>query len=171
MSYNNVNREIKEDSFGNRPMPLMSWDIFSNFLDNQSNEARKLRDLDTLLLFHDKFNWSSDIQSIFADNDYKALILTDENQKILWVNDGFKAMTGYDKKYAVNKTPRFLQGTETKPATRKRIRKKIMADKPFEDIITNHRKDSTTYKCEVKIYPLKTTKTTHFIAFEKELNI
>ena len=159
----------KDNQFSKNPMPLMCWDVFFQSFDKKSADAKRNNDLEKILLFEQQFKWKTDISKIFSENDYEAIILTDENQKIIWVNDGFKLMTGYDKTFAVNKTPRFLQGEQTRPATRNRIRNKIDSKKPFEDIITNHRKDSTTYKCEVKIYPLQTETTTHFIAFEKEL--
>ena len=78
-------------------------------------------------------------------------------------------MTGYTKKYALNKTPNFLQGQNTLPETKKRIRGKLDELKPFAEIITNYKKDKTPYKCEVKIIPLYTDKVTHFLAIEKKV--
>lgn len=81
-------------------------------------------------------------------------------------------MTGYEKEFALNKTPRFLQGEKTKESTRKRIKEKLLKGKPFKDVIINYRKDKTSYKCELHIIPLhnnETTKITHFLALEKEI--
>ena len=90
-------------------MPLISWDIFSKdytlTLENLITES----DIDFIKLFAQKAHWKNEIDGIFKDQDFEALIITDINQKILWVNNGFTKMTGYTKKYALNKTPNFLQ--------------------------------------------------------------
>jgi len=77
-------------------------------------------------------------------------------------------MTGYSKKFALNKTPNFLQGEATETETKKRIRTKLEHLKPFTEIIVNYRKDKTPYKCEVKIIPLYKDRVTHFLAIEKK---
>jgi len=152
-----------------KPMPLLSWDIFMNGYQGRIIEAKKRIELEKVRSFAKQFNWQNDIDRAFSENDYEALIITDKNQKIIWVNDGFTSMTGYSKSFALSKTPRFLQGTETSTETKNRIGKKIMLDQPFKEVIINHRKDNTPYTCEVKIFPLYNEETTHYIAFEKEV--
>ena len=114
-----------------------------------------------------KYNWTNDFDTIFNNNTFEALVVTDVSRKILWVNSGFTKMTGYSKTFAINKTPSFLQGRKTSDATRNRIRQKLQKNNPFKEIIVNHKKDKSTYKCEVSIFPLKSDKTTHFLALEK----
>jgi len=112
----------------------------------------------------------NDINKAFEINDYEALIITDSNQNIIWVNNGFTQMTGYSKTFALNKTPRFLQGDKTSIYAKKRIRQNISKNKPFREVIVNHKKDGSTYKCEVKILPLfNKNETTHYMAFEKRV--
>ena len=165
--YNN----LKYDLFNTKlkPMPLKSWDFFMVNYQNRLIEAKKQLELNQVKVFANKYNWQNDLQLAFKEQDYEALIITDENQKIIWVNDGFSSMTGYSKKFALNKTHRFLQGIKTDENTKSRIRKKIALNKPFKDIIINHRKDNSTYKCEVNIIPLYNKTTTHFIAFERQI--
>ena len=122
--------------------------------------------LQWLFLF---LEWRNEIDDIFENQDFEALIITDINQKILWVNNGFTEMTGYSKKFAINKTPNFLQGENTQRTTKKRIRTKLGLLEPFTEVITNYRKDNTPYKCEVKIIPLYKEKVTHFLAIEKKV--
>ena len=78
-------------------------------------------------------------------------------------------MTGYSKNFAINKTPKFLQGKGTSVQAKHSIKEKLLKDKPFKEIIVNYKKDKTTYSCEVKIIPLYNEGTTHFIAFEKKV--
>ncbi|MDB4064880.1 PAS domain-containing protein [Flavobacteriaceae bacterium] len=150
-------------------MPLASWDIFSQDYNLTLENLKIESDIDFIKLFAQKAHWKNEIDGIFKDQDFEALIITDINQKILWVNNGFTEMTGYTKKYALNKTPNFLQGQKTLPETKKRIRGKLDELKPFTEIITNYKKDNTPYKCEVKIIPLYTDKVTHFLAIEKKV--
>ena len=149
--------------------PLLSWDIFSDFYFRTLELGEKNIEIDMLNIFAKKYDWKNDISKIIQNNDYEAIILTDHNQKIVWVNKGFSSMTGYSKNFAINKTPRFLQGTDTSIETKSRIRKKIKLNQPFREIIINHKKDQTPYKCEVIIIPLYNKETTHFLALEKQV--
>jgi len=150
-------------------MPLKSWDVFSEDFSTIIENSKTLNDIEHVKYFAKKTKWKNKIDSIFKNQDFEALIITDINQKILWVNNGFTEMTGYSKKFALKKTPNFLQGENTQKATRKRIRSKLELLKPFTEVITNYRKDKTPYKCEVKIIPLYKDKVTHFLAIEKKV--
>ena len=150
-------------------MPLKSWDIFSEDFSATIQNSKTLNDIEYVKSFARKSKWKNKIDGIFENEDFEALIITDINQKILWVNNGFTEMTGYSKKFALNKTPNFLQGEATQTATRKRIRTKLELLEPFTEVITNYRKDKTPYKCEVKIIPLYKEKVTHFLAIEKKV--
>ncbi|WP_162555652.1 PAS domain-containing protein [Reichenbachiella versicolor] len=151
------------------PMPLMSWDIFMFEYQRRLVQFKKESEMKKVLSFTKKFNWKNDLITEFSKNHYEALIITDRNQNIIWVNDGFTTMTGYSKRHAINKTPRFLQGDQTCQETKKRIRQKITQNQPFHEVVVNHRKDNSLYKCEVKIIPLYNEDTTHFIAFERQV--
>ena len=150
-------------------MPLKSWDIFSEDYNATIENSKLLNDIEQVKSFAKKSKWKNKIDGIFENEDFEALIITDINQKILWVNNGFTEMTGYSKKFALNKTPNFLQGEATQRQLEKRIRTKLELLKPFTEVITNYRKDNTPYKCEVKIIPLYKEKVTHFLAIEKKV--
>ncbi|NQX85944.1 MAG: PAS domain-containing protein [Flavobacteriaceae bacterium] len=160
---------LKIDTKTNASMPLLSWDLYKDAHQQRLKDAKKASELQQVLSFAEKFKWQNDINLAFLENDYEALIITDKNQNVIWVNEGFTEMTGYSKKFAINKTPRFLQGKSTNLATKKRVRERIIKNQPFKTIITNYKKDNTPYKCEVKIIPLYNNDTTHFIAFEKQV--
>lgn len=152
-----------------KQLPLLSWDFYQNSFHLRNEEAIKRAERKHLLAMAHKFQWQNDLASALLETDYEALILTDKDQKIVWVNEGFKSMTGYSKTYALHKTPRFLQGERTSVETKLRIKSKIALNQPFKEVIVNHRKDGSPYKCEVKIFPLYNEETTHFIAFEREV--
>ena len=165
--YKEVNQKIEISK--SKTTPLVSWEIFMDDYYSRLIEAKKRMEIEQVLSFAEKFNWKNDLNLAFSENDYEALIITDKNQNIIWVNEGFTSMTGYSKKFAINKTPKFLQGKETLVKTKNRIKEKIQQNKPFKEIIVNYKKDETIYNCEVKIFPLFNENTTHYIAFEKKV--
>jgi len=151
----------------NNRLPLISGDIFMQHISNIPVK----KDTIELLKFSKQYKWHNNIPSILKGKNYDALVLTDISKKIHWVNDGFSKMTGYKKEFALNKTPKILQGKDTLESTKERIREKIALNKPFKEVILNYKKDNTPYKCEVSIFPLYTNKkeTTHFLALEREV--
>jgi PAS domain S-box-containing protein len=165
--YEKAKHKVKPNSI--KAMPLLSWDVYSEQIHTQNAEAKKDAELNQIISMSESYKWKNDFNSLFNNNDFTALVITDINQKIIWVNEGFTSMTGYSKKFALNKSPKFLQGKETSTKTKQRIKQKIKEDKPFKEIILNYKKDKTLYKCEVKIIPLFNDKTTHFLAFEREI--
>ncbi|MBN2613828.1 MAG: PAS domain-containing protein [Bacteroidales bacterium] len=126
----------------------------------------ELRDLKK---FSKKFRWNFDLDNTLNTYSYQALVLTDNNQKIIWVNDGFVEMTGYNKSFAMNQSSSFLQGKETSPGSIIRIRKKIMLNAPFKDEIINYRKNGSIYRCELQIFPVFGDRSLHFLALEREI--
>ncbi|WP_353778709.1 PAS domain-containing protein [Winogradskyella sp. 3972H.M.0a.05] len=166
--YDAIKDEIQSDAHSSMP-PLLSWDIYSEGYTQQMDEAQREQDIIKVISMAKKLNWKNDINRIFDKEQFDAILVTDINQRIIWVNQGFTTMTGYAKSDAINKTPRFLQGEETSENTKRKITAKLKRNKPFTEVITNYRKNGTPYQCEVKIFPLYNDKTTHFIALEREV--
>ncbi len=151
-------------------LPLMSWDIFSMANFNRRMEMERTLDIIKVKTFGKKLNWEGDIESMIDKEQFEAILITDLNQKILWVNKGFTKMTGYSKEEALNKTPRFLQGEKTSVSVKQRIKERLGNDLPFKEVITNYKKNGSSYRCEVKIFPLyKNGNKTHFIALERQV--
>jgi len=148
-------------------LPIISFDFYANKFSGVLNNLNKQNDINKIKEFATKYGWNNNIDKIFKDTTFETIVLTSKQQEIIWVNDGFKKMTGYCKNYALNKTPSFLQGAETCEKTKKRIREKLLANKPFKDIVINYKKDNTIYKCEITVFPLIKKETTHYIALEK----
>ncbi|WP_052143787.1 PAS domain-containing protein [Wocania ichthyoenteri] len=153
--------------------PLLCWDIYAMYLTEQTTNFNRETELDTLKAFKEKFNWSLNIEKLFTDKDFEALILTDNNQHIQWVNKGFTKMTGYPANYAKGKKPNFLQGEGSSEQTKRSIRKNLNNGKQFKEQIINYKKDGTPYNCEIEIFPIKDNndKTIHHLAIEKEIGM
>lgn len=97
-----------------------------------------------------------------------AIILTDANRKILWVNEDFTAITGYTLLEVVGKKPSILQGPASESEAIERIRKCLNSKIPLKEHITNYRKNGETYLCKLVVHPVFDRKgdLTNFIAFE-----
>ena len=153
----------------NNSVPLLSWGLYTEHYHQVLQAAKKKNEMQEVMQMAKKYNWKNDIKTVFSEHEYEALILTDSRQRIIWVNDGFSTMTGYSKKFAVHKTPGFLQGANTSATQKRTIKNKLRTNKPFVEVLVNYRKDKTPYLCEVKIIPLHTNTTTHYLAFEREV--
>lgn len=148
--------------------PTPSWGL-ADWVNDTHGRNADLKDLEVLNKLAIQLNWSADIKNILKNN-YDALVLTDVSQNIVWTNPGFQKMTGYNTEYAVGKTPRFLQGDETRTDTKFSIGKKLLRDKPFKEKVLNYKKSKQQYWCELHIFPLLAkNKTTHYLALEKEI--
>lgn len=148
--------------------PLKSWDLFSEYHQQKMLELKKYTDLSLLASFSKKYNWENNLSDIILKNKYEALVLTNMKREILWVNEGFTNMSGYTKKYAISKTPAFLQGTATSPKVREEIREKLSLDNPFKVTLTNYKSNHQAYDCELHIFPLKNGDVTHYLALENQ---
>ncbi|MEN2993700.1 MAG: PAS domain-containing protein, partial [Bacteroidia bacterium] len=100
----------------------------------------------------------------YTDN---AVVITDAQGKIVWVNRGFERISGYTLQEVRGKVPgRLLQGPDTDPATVQRIREKLQRKEPFTEEILNYTKDGRPYWLRLYITPLtnEMNEVTHFIA-------
>lgn len=102
-----------------------------------------------------------------------AVILTNAQRNILWVNDDFTHITGYTLPEVVGKSPgRLLQGPDTEPEAVTRIKQGLSSKVPFRGEITNYRKNGESYLCRLAIHPVydEAHNLTNFIAFEVDGN-
>jgi len=98
-----------------------------------------------------------------------AVILTDPNQRIIWVNEDFTTITGYSLGEAIGRVPgKILQGPDSNKETIERIRKAIQQRVPFQDQLVNYRKNGEPYLCKLVIHPIfdRNQELINFIAFE-----
>ena len=98
-----------------------------------------------------------------------AVILTDNLRRILWVNEDFTHITGYDVHEVIGRSPgELLQGPETEPEAVERIRLGLSSEVAFKDEITNYRKNGESYVCKLVIHPIHNPERelVNFIAFE-----
>lgn len=149
--------------------PLQSLDFYLQNFDALCKKLRLENELAELKgVLHRDLDAST--VEILRSNNYQALVVTDLKKTIIWVNKGFKEMTGYPKGYALGKRPTFLQGKNTSPQTKVEIRELLKQETRFSKAIVNYRKNGEEYLCHIDVLPLFNGNkvVTHFLAMERE---
>ena len=90
---------------------------------------------------------------------------------IVYVNQAFTELTGFTAKEVIGKSPRILQGPDSDPKTRAKIREALIEKKAIRTTIVNYSKSGRKYWLDLNIIPLKNKKgeVTHFAAIERDL--
>jgi PAS domain S-box-containing protein len=150
--------------------PLHCWDIFSMHLAKMAMKGKKQAELSILEQYRDRYQWNINLEQVL-DSSYEALVLTDSGVCIKWVSEGFTKMTGYQKKEAIGKSPKMLQGINTTRSSRDRVRQKLYGPNAFTENIVNYRKTGEEYICRVEIHPLfnNSNNLCHYLALEQEI--
>ncbi len=110
--------------------------------------------------------------ALVAARTDNAVVVTDANGLIEWVNDGFVRATGYTLEEAAGRTPgSFLQGPETDPKTIEYMRKQIREQRGFKAEVLNYHKDGSTYWISLEVQPIldEAGKLTNFMAIEADI--
>ncbi|HEV7330550.1 MAG TPA: PAS domain S-box protein [Flavisolibacter sp.] len=93
--------------------------------------------------------------SLVAKETVNAVIITDAEDKIIWVNKAFSDITEYSFEEALGKQPGvLLQGEKTSERTRHYLRKCVAHRLPFSCEILNYTKSGREYWLEIKGQPL-----------------
>lgn len=85
------------------------------------------------------------------------MIITDPNQPdnpIVFVNDAFSKLTGYQRSEILGRNCRFLQGPDTDPASIAKIREAITQLTPIEIELVNYTKDKTVFWSRLLVSPV-----------------
>jgi PAS domain S-box-containing protein len=94
-----------------------------------------------------------------------------DDDPLVYVNDGFVELTGYDRETALGRNCRFLQGDDTDPETVTAIRKALAAGEPVSVTIKNYRADGTAFWNSLDITPVRDEdgELTHFLGFQRDV--
>ena len=83
-----------------------------------------------------------------------AIVITDSQDTILWVNHAFTTMTGYSKEEVLGKNPRLLISGDQPDTHYAQVWSTISSGEVWKGEIVNRRKDGTTYSEETTITPV-----------------
>ncbi len=94
------------------------------------------------------------ISLVAAETD-NSVVITDADERIEYVNEGFTRITGYTAEEVRGKKPgSFLQGENTDKDTINRIRQKLAGCEPFYDEVLNYNKRGEPYWVSLAINPV-----------------
>jgi len=92
--------------------------------------------------------------SLIAQQTSNAVAITDENGHLIWINNAFTKITGFELLEIKGKKPgHFLQGPETSPVTRRYMRTKIARQQPFECDVLNYSKNGRRFWFRIQGQP------------------
>jgi len=90
---------------------------------------------------------------------------------LVYVNDSFVEMTGYERSEVLGRNCRFLQGPDTEDAPVERLREAIDAAEPVSVVLRNYRKNGAMFWNEVTVAPIRDDagQVTHYIGFQQDV--
>jgi len=108
---------------------------------------------------------------VLAENSFDSILITDASTegKIIYANEAFEKLTGYDPASVIGKTPRILQGLGTDEKVIARLSKAMKLGKKFEGKAINYKKDGTPFIMYWRVLPIKVAKKTiAWVAIQRE---
>ena len=146
---------------------LFSWDISNP---KSSVRLEKSEELRRLMKLAELNHWEVDLKKLLSE-EYKTVVLTDLNLEILYVNQGFHAMTGYTPDFAIGRKPTFLQGNSPSATVTKKFRENLTSGRRFTESIVNYRQNGEEYVSQISIVPLFNSSKilSHYLALENEV--
>jgi PAS domain S-box-containing protein len=121
--------------------------LLNSIADQVSSTVERLR------LYEETVQARERLDTIFRSVG-DALIVTDPEGAILYVNDAFQTLTGYHFDEAIGRNPRFLQSGQTPPGTYSDLWETILAGRVWRGELINQRKDGTLYDSDLTVAPV-----------------
>jgi PAS domain S-box-containing protein len=111
------------------------------------------------------------LQSMALESAANAIVITDANGKIIWVNKAFTESTGYFPEEVIGQNPRFLKSGQTGENFYKEMWDTILSGKVWRNTIVNRRKDGSLINEDMTITPIRDTagNITQFIAIKQDI--
>jgi diguanylate cyclase (GGDEF)-like protein/PAS domain S-box-containing protein len=114
-----------------------------------------------------------ELQSAALEAAANAIVITDFNGTIQWVNHAFTTLTGYSAEEALGKNPRLLKSGKQPRSFYADLWSTVSSGKVWHGELINRRKDGTTYIEEQTITPLAQNlgeaNWTHFVAIKQDI--
>ncbi|MDZ4342870.1 MAG: PAS domain S-box protein, partial [Candidatus Binatia bacterium] len=111
------------------------------------------------------------LQSTALESAANAVVITDRDGIITWVNPAFTKFTGYSPEEAIGQNPRLLKsGTQDQPFY-ENLWSTILSGEAWSGEIVNRRKDGVLYTEEQTVTPVRNNQgeVTHFIAIKQNI--
>ncbi len=102
----------------------------------------------------------------------EAVMVADNNGCILWTNEGFEKITGYELKEVIGKKPdSFLLGPLSKRTSLNNIKLNLFRGESIVEEMVHYRKDGSTYWAMISVKPIHNDagEMTNYIAIETDI--
>jgi len=111
------------------------------------------------------------LQTTALESAANAIVITDRQGKILWLNRAFEVLTGFPAEEVAGKDMRILNSETQDDAFFKEMWETILAGRTWHGEMVNVRKDGAQYIEEQTITPVrdKSGEITHFIAIKQDI--
>lgn len=112
-----------------------------------------------------------EIQAAALNAAANAIVITDREGRISWVNPAFTSLTGYTPQEVIGHTPNVLKSGQHDAVFYRNLWDTILSGKVWSGEIINRRKDGTFYVEETTITPVRSTagEITHFVAIKQDI--
>lgn len=100
-----------------------------------------------------------------------AVLITNNDGTIEYVNPAFEAQSGYTKEEAIGSTPRILKSGKHDQAFYEQLWDTILSGEKWTADLVNRRKNGSLYFVDLSIAPIRNAENeiTHFVAIESEI--
>ena len=101
----------------------------------------------------------------------EAVVITNTQGEIEYVNPAFTRITGYSREEALGKNPRILKADKQDPEFYQQLWSTIVKGQPWHGELVNQRKDGSLYTEQMNITPVLSAhgEVTHFIATKQDV--
>lgn len=108
-----------------------------------------------------------------AQNAADAIVITDPDANITYVNAAFERASGYSRAEVVGKNPRMLQSGRQSRATYDGMWAALAAGQTWRGELGNRRKDGTEYTTEASIAPVLAEDGTvlHYVGYQRDVTV
>ena len=110
--------------------------------------------------------------SMVASRTDNAVVLTDSEGKIEWINDGFTRISGYRLEEVVGRSPgSVLQGPDSNPVIVEKMSRAIRRKEGFKEEIINYSRDGRPYWISIEAQPIldEHGDVVQFMAIERDI--
>jgi two-component system CheB/CheR fusion protein len=116
------------------------------------------------------------LQKMAIESAINGIVISDPSKKdnpIIYANQGFLKLTGYDLDEVLGRNCRFLQGDDMPLDQKTKIRSAVDQGLPVRTVIPNRRKDGTTFWNDISITPIRNVdgKLTNFVGVQHDVTV
>jgi PAS domain S-box-containing protein len=98
--------------------------------------------------------------------------ITLDDEPLIYVNDGFIDITGYERRDTIGQNCRFLQGKDTRDKPTSKMRNAINNEETVTVEIQNYKKDGSKFWNRITLGPIydENNELTHYIGFQEDIS-